>query len=88
MDLVQQVEQEQLKSDIPDFAPGDTVRVHVRISEGGRERVQDVVPLEGLRDGDHDVEPQRRRGADAQHGKDHEPGQAAPAAIRDGTKQR
>ncbi len=40
MDLVEQVEREQLKSDMPDFRPGDTVRVHVRISESGRERVQ------------------------------------------------
>jgi large subunit ribosomal protein L19 len=29
-----------LRSDIPDFAPGDTVKVHVRVVEGTRERVQ------------------------------------------------
>lgn len=29
-----------LRSDIPDFAPGDTVKVHVRVVEGNRERVQ------------------------------------------------
>ncbi len=29
-----------LRSDIPDFAPGDTVKVHVRVVEGSRERVQ------------------------------------------------
>ncbi len=34
------VEHTQLKSDIPDFAPGDTVKVHVRVVEGSRERVQ------------------------------------------------
>lgn len=34
------VEHPQLKSDLPDFRPGDTVRVHVRIVEGNRERVQ------------------------------------------------
>lgn len=40
MDLVKIIEQEQAKHDIPDFAPGDSVRVHVRVVEGGRERVQ------------------------------------------------
>ena len=34
------VEQEYLRSDVPDFRPGDTVRVHVRVVEGERERVQ------------------------------------------------
>jgi large subunit ribosomal protein L19 len=34
------VEHPQLKRDLPDFRPGDTVRVHVRIVEGNRERVQ------------------------------------------------
>jgi large subunit ribosomal protein L19 len=34
------VEQPYLRSDIPDFRPGDTVRVHVRVVEGARERVQ------------------------------------------------
>ena len=34
------VEQEFLRSDVPDFRPGDTVRVHVRVVEGERERVQ------------------------------------------------
>ena len=29
-----------LKTDIPDFGPGDTVRVHVRVVEGERERIQ------------------------------------------------
>lgn len=29
-----------LRSDLPDFRPGDTVRVHVRIAEGDRERIQ------------------------------------------------
>lgn len=40
MDLVKAVENEQLRQDIPDFRPGDTVRVHVRIVEGTKERVQ------------------------------------------------
>lgn len=34
------VEQPYLKTDLPDFRPGDTVRVHVRVVEGERERVQ------------------------------------------------
>ena len=38
--IVQAVESEQLKSDIPEFAPGDTVVVQVRVIEGDRERLQ------------------------------------------------
>jgi large subunit ribosomal protein L19 len=34
------IEQSYLRSDIPEFRPGDTVRVHVRVVEGSRERVQ------------------------------------------------
>ncbi len=45
MDVIQQVEKEQLRSDIPDVSPGDTVRVLVRVREGGRERLQ---PFEGV----------------------------------------
>jgi len=40
VDLVRTVEEEQLKKDVPDFGPGDSVRVHVKVTEGGRERVQ------------------------------------------------
>ncbi len=40
MNTLDKVESAQLRDDIPDFAPGDTVRVHVRVLEGGRERVQ------------------------------------------------
>ncbi len=40
MDLIQMIEQEQLKKDIPAFQPGDTVRVHVKVVEGNRERIQ------------------------------------------------
>ena len=40
MDTLDQVEAAHLRSDLPDFGPGDTVRVHVRVVEGGRERVQ------------------------------------------------
>jgi large subunit ribosomal protein L19 len=38
--FVKQVETEQLKQDIPDFSPGDTVLVQVRVREGERERLQ------------------------------------------------
>ena len=38
--VVQGIENRQLRSDIPDFQPGDTVRVHVRIKEGDKERLQ------------------------------------------------
>ncbi len=38
--LVQQVEQEQVKPDVPDFGPGDTVTVQVKVREGTRERLQ------------------------------------------------
>jgi large subunit ribosomal protein L19 len=34
------VDRDSLRDDIPDFAPGDTLKVHVRVVEGTRERVQ------------------------------------------------
>lgn len=40
MDLVRSVEAEQQRQDIPDFRAGDTLRVHVKVVEGGRERIQ------------------------------------------------
>jgi large subunit ribosomal protein L19 len=40
MNLIDVVERPQLREDLPDFRPGDTVRVHVRVVEGERERVQ------------------------------------------------
>ena len=40
MEIIRALEKEQLKSDIPDFRPGDTVKVHVKIIEGTRERIQ------------------------------------------------
>ncbi len=40
MNIIQALEQEQLRQDIPVFAAGDTVRVHVKVVEGTRERVQ------------------------------------------------
>jgi len=38
--IIDKIEQEQLKSDVPDFGPGDTVVVNVKIKEGDRERIQ------------------------------------------------
>ena len=38
--IIQELENEQLKTDLPSFAPGDTVVVHVRVIEGERERLQ------------------------------------------------
>ena len=40
MNIIETLEKEQLKSDIPAFGPGDTVRVHAKIVEGNRERIQ------------------------------------------------
>ena len=38
--IIQQLEAEQIKSDVPEFAPGDTVVVQVKVKEGERERLQ------------------------------------------------
>ena len=40
MNIIETLEKEQLRSDIPDFGPGDTVRVPVKVVEGSRERIQ------------------------------------------------
>jgi|SRR6188768_1632455 len=40
MNVIDAIEREQLRSDIPVFKPGDTVRVHVRVIEGEKERTQ------------------------------------------------
>ena len=40
MDVVETLEKEQMRTDIPDFRPGDTVKVHARIKEGQKERIQ------------------------------------------------
>ncbi|MBO5515919.1 MAG: 50S ribosomal protein L19 [Schwartzia sp.] len=40
MNIIEALEKEQLRSDIPEFRPGDTVRVHAKIVEGTRERIQ------------------------------------------------
>ena len=40
MNILQSINNAQLKADVPVFAPGDTVRVHQIIQEGGKERIQ------------------------------------------------
>ena len=40
MDIIKSIEHEQLKSKVPELRIGDTVRVHVRIKEGNKERIQ------------------------------------------------
>jgi large subunit ribosomal protein L19 len=39
-DIIRSIEEEQIKKDLPDFRPGDTVKVHVKVVEGTRERIQ------------------------------------------------
>ncbi len=38
--VIRELEKEQLRQDLPAFRPGDTVRVHVKVIEGQRERIQ------------------------------------------------
>lgn len=45
MNLIREIEQEQLKDNVPDFRAGDTVRVYVKVIEGNKERIQ---PFEGV----------------------------------------
>jgi large subunit ribosomal protein L19 len=40
VDLIREVTQEYLRTDIPDFRPGDNLAVHVRLKEGEKERIQ------------------------------------------------
>ncbi len=39
-EIIREIEKEQMKDDRPQFRPGDTVRVHVKVVEGQRERIQ------------------------------------------------
>ena len=39
-EIIKQIEEEQLKAEVPQFRVGDTVRVHARIKEGEKERIQ------------------------------------------------
>ncbi len=45
MGIMQDIEREYIRTDLPDFSPGDTVRIKVRIKEGAKERLQ---PFEGV----------------------------------------
>jgi len=40
MNLLDKIDLEQMRFDIPEFRPGDTIKVHIRIIEGNKERVQ------------------------------------------------
>ncbi|MCB2292068.1 50S ribosomal protein L19 [Clostridium algoriphilum] len=40
LDIIRAIEQEQIRTDLPDFHVGDTVKVHIKISEGNKERIQ------------------------------------------------
>jgi large subunit ribosomal protein L19 len=40
MDVIEALEREQMRLDIPDFRSGDTVKVHAKIKEGDKERIQ------------------------------------------------
>jgi large subunit ribosomal protein L19 len=40
LNVIDRIEREGMRKDVPDFGPGDTVRVHVKILEGDKERIQ------------------------------------------------
>ena len=40
MNIINKIEQEQLKADVTPFNVGDTIKVHTRVIEGGKERIQ------------------------------------------------
>ncbi|MDR3641713.1 MAG: 50S ribosomal protein L19 [Humidesulfovibrio sp.] len=40
MDIIKQIEREHMRMDLPEFRAGDTVKVHTRIIEGDKERIQ------------------------------------------------
>ncbi len=40
MNIIEQLEKEQMRLDMPDFKAGDTIKVHARIKEGEKERIQ------------------------------------------------
>lgn len=40
MDPVEKISKQHMRADLPEFRPGDTVRVHVKIKEGDKERLQ------------------------------------------------
>lgn len=40
MNIIDTIEREQLRTDIPQFSPGDSVKLYVKVVEGGKERIQ------------------------------------------------
>lgn len=40
LEIIRSIESEQIRTDLPDFSVGDTVKVHIKISEGNKERIQ------------------------------------------------
>jgi len=40
LEIIRQIEAEQIRTDLPEFNVGDTVKVHIKISEGNKERIQ------------------------------------------------
>ena len=40
MEIIKQMEREMMRLDLPNFAPGDTIKVHVKIREGEKQRIQ------------------------------------------------
>lgn len=40
MNVIEAIEREQLRTDLPEFSPGDSVKIHVKVVEGEKERVQ------------------------------------------------
>src|SRR5690606_40211344 len=40
MDIIRSIEEAQMRTDLPEFGPGDTLKVHVKVVEGDRERIQ------------------------------------------------
>ncbi len=40
MEVMTQIQREMMRMDLPDFKPGDTIKVHVKIKEGEKERIQ------------------------------------------------
>ena len=44
MSIINEIEKEQMRDDIPEFYPGDTIKLQIKVLEGGKERLQ---PFEG-----------------------------------------
>lgn len=44
-EIIKNIEKKQMRDDIPEFSPGDTLKLKVKVTEGGKERLQ---PFEGI----------------------------------------